>query len=134
MEYTIRQVAEMVDLTTYTLRYYEKEGLLPFIERNEHGNRIFKDNDIEWVQLVCCLRDTGMPIAEIKDYVDLCRVGAETTEQRRQIILEHKLKVEQKIEKMKQSLVKINKKLECYSDLTIKEETDVCNPNYKIND
>jgi len=134
MEYTIRQVAEMVDLTTYTLRYYEKEGLLPFIERNEHGNRIFKDNDIEWVQLVCCLRDTGMPIAEIKDYVDLCRVGDETTEQRRQIILEHKLKVEQKIEKMKQSLVKINKKLQCYNHLNTTEETDICNPNYKIND
>ncbi|OCL27754.1 MerR family transcriptional regulator [Orenia metallireducens] len=134
MGYTIRQVAEMVDLTTYTLRYYEKEGLLPFIERNEHGNRVFKDSDIEWIQLVCCLRDTGMSISEIKDYVNLCIEGDKTTELRRQIILDHKLKVEQKIEKMKQSLVKINKKLKCYNDLTISEETDVCNPNYKTNE
>ena len=101
MGYTIKQVAEKLDLTAYTLRYYEKEGLLPFVDRNEHGNRVFGDNDVEWVMLICCLRDTGMSIAEIRRYVELCMEGDDTVECRRQIMLDHKRVVEQKIEQMK---------------------------------
>lgn len=132
MGYTIAQVAEKVDLTAYTLRYYEKEGLLPFVERDEHGNRMFKENDIEWIMLIYCLRDTGMSIAEIKHYVDLCVEGNGTIETRRKIIFEHKKLVEQKTEQMKDYLTKINKKLECY-DLAISKGVDVCNPNSKNN-
>ncbi|MTI61137.1 MAG: MerR family transcriptional regulator [Firmicutes bacterium] len=132
MGYTIKQVAEKVDLTAYTLRYYEKEGLLPFVERDEHGNRIFKENDIEWITLICCLRDTGMSVGEIKRYVNLCIEGDETIEVRRKIILEHKQVVEQKIEQMKKYLVKIDKKLVFY-DLAISKGVDTCNPNSKAN-
>lgn len=128
MGYTIAQVAEKVDLTAYTLRYYEKEGLLPFVERDEHGNRLFKENDIEWIMLICCLRDTGMSVAEIKRYVDLCMEGDGTIEVRRKIILEHKKVLEQKIEQLKEYLVKIDKKLEYY-DLAINKGVDTCNPN-----
>ena len=66
MGFTIKQVAEKLDLTAYTLRYYEKEGLLPFVERDSNGNRIFNDHDIEWIMLICCLRATGMSVGEIK--------------------------------------------------------------------
>ncbi len=131
MGYTIRQVAEKLDLTAYTLRYYEKEGLLPFVERNEHGNRVFEDSDVEWVMLICCLRETGMSIAEIRRYVELCMKGDDTIECRRQIMLEHKQVVEQKIEQMKKYLAKINKKLQYYDDLVIGKGIDACNPNYK---
>lgn len=82
--------------------------------------------------LICCLRDTGMSVAEIKHYVDLCVEGDGTIETRRKIIFEHKKLVEQKIEQMKDYLTKINKKLECY-DLAISKEIDVCNPDSKNN-
>lgn len=131
MGYTIKQVAEKLDLTAYTLRYYEKEGLLPFVDRNEHGNRVFGDNDVEWVMLICCLRDTGMSIAEIRRYVELCMEGDDTVECRRQIMLDHKRVVEQKIEQMKKYLAKINKKLRVYDELVAGERTDACNPKYK---
>lgn len=128
MAYTIKQVAEKSDLTAYTLRYYEKEGLLPFVGRNEKGIRIFEDKDIEWIQLICCLRDTGMSIAEIKRYVELCMGGKETIEVRRNIIIKHKAEVEKNITQMQNYLLKINEKLQYYNELAIKEEIDVCNP------
>ena len=131
MGYTIKQVAERLDLTAYTLRYYEKEGLLPFIERNGNGNRIFNENDVEWVMLICCLRDTGMSVGEIKRYVDLCMEGNTTIETRRQIILQHKCAVEGKIKQLNDYLVKINKKLGCY-DAFVRGKgvkgVDCCNP------
>lgn len=129
MEYTIKQVAQKVELTEYTLRYYEKEGLLPSIERDAHGIRLFKDNDIEWIRLICCLRDTGMSISKIKDYVDLCIEGDNTIELRRQIILNQKTVTEQKIEEMNQHLKMINKKLEYYNEFVAGKHRDSCNPN-----
>lgn len=128
MGYTIKQIAEKLDLTAYTLRYYEKEGLLPFVERDKNGNRIFNDHDIEWVTLVCCLRDTGMPVGEIKRYVGLCMDGDKTIEVRRQMILQHKRVVEQKIEQMNRYLTKINKKLKRYDELVMGRCVDQCNP------
>ena len=131
MGYTIKQVAERLDLTAYTLRYYEKEGLLPFIERNDNGNRIFNDNDVEWVMLICCLRDTGMSVAEIKRYVDLCLEGDRTIETRRQIILQHKRVVEEKIGQMNDYLARINKKLGCYDEFARGKGIDCCNPKIR---
>ncbi|MEY8001344.1 MerR family transcriptional regulator [Clostridium sp. Mt-5] len=132
MEYTIKQVAEKVELTEYTLRYYEKEGLLPSIDRNEHGVRLFKDNDIEWIRLICCLRDTGMSILKIKDYVNLCIEGDNTIELRRQIILNQKIVTEQKIEEMNKHLDMINRKLKYYNDFIAGKHIDSCNPSNTI--
>jgi DNA-binding transcriptional MerR regulator len=128
MAYTIKQFAEKIDMTAYTLRYYEKEGLLPFIERNANGIRLFDDKDIEWIKVICCLRDTGMSIAEIKRYVELCMGGKETIEARRRIIAEHKEQVEKSIERMQGNLAKINDKLKYYDELAIAEGIDICNP------
>lgn len=132
MEYTIKQVAERVDLTEYTLRYYEKEGLLPSIERDEHGIRQFKENDIEWIRLICCLRDTGMSISKIKDYVDLSIEGDSTIELRRQIILNQKMVTEQKIEEMNKNLDMINKKLKHYNEFVAGKHRDPCNQSNTI--
>ncbi|WP_425059282.1 putative HTH-type transcriptional regulator [Sporomusa carbonis] len=131
MGYTIKQVAEKLALTTYTIRYYEKEGLLPFVDRDENGNRVFSETDIEWAMLICCLRDTGMSVSEIKRYVDLCMEGDKTIEVRRQILLEHKHIVEQKIAQMNKYLAKIDKKLEYYDNVMTGKAIDRCNPKAK---
>ncbi len=127
MAYTIKEVSNKVNLSAYTLRYYEKEGLLPYVQRNKHGNRLFGDEDIEWIGLICCLRDTGMPVAEIKRYVDLCMKGDETVQTRRQIILNQKAFIEKQIEEMQVHLQKINKKL-AYYDQLVACTGDGCNP------
>lgn len=128
MGYTIKQVTEKCDLTAYTIRYYEKEGLLPFVERDANGNRLFSDQDVEWIALICCLRDTGMSIGEIRRYVNLCLEGDKTIEIRRQIILQHKHAVEQNIIQMNNYLAKIIKKLGYYDELVTGNGEDACNP------
>lgn len=131
MGYTIKQITEKCDLTAHTLRYYEKEGLLPFVGRDDNGNRIFSDHDVEWITLICCLRDTGMSIGEIKRYVDLCLESDKTVEVRRQIILQHKQAVEQKIAQMNDYLARIDKKLAHYDEIVTGNKKDTCNPIFK---
>ena len=94
MGYTIKQVATRFAISTHTLRYYEKEGILPLVGRDENGNRQFSEADLEWLVLIRCLRDTGMSVGEIKAYVALCQQGDATIFQRREIIAQHKRDVE----------------------------------------
>jgi MerR family transcriptional regulator, aldehyde-responsive regulator len=130
MAYTIKEVSNKVNLSAYTLRYYEKEGLLPYVRRNKHGNRLFGDEDLEWIGLICCLRDTGMPVAEIKRYVDLCMKGDETIQTRRQIIQNQKIFIEKQIEEMKVHLEKVNNKLKYYDSL-MNTDGEACDPLQK---
>lgn len=75
MTYTIAQAAQRCGLTVHTLRYYEKEGLLPYVERTAGGNRMFKEDDFKWLNTINCLKDTGMPIKKIKEFIDYCMQG-----------------------------------------------------------
>ena len=90
MEYTIKQVTEKYNLSASTLRYYEKEGLLPKIKKNQSNKRIYDDNDLQWLDIIICMRKTGMTIAHIKDYIELCHEGDDTLKQRYEIFLKQK--------------------------------------------
>ncbi|WP_237691105.1 MerR family transcriptional regulator [Paenibacillus caui] len=69
MSFTIGQVSDQTGLSIHTLRYYEKEGIMPIVTRNENGIRMYEAKDIEVLEFVCCLRATGMTISDIKDFV-----------------------------------------------------------------
>ena len=69
MSYTIGELAKKLGITKDSLRYYEKEGLLPHIKRDSSGHRVYSDSDMEWIFLIRCLRDTDMQIYKIKKYV-----------------------------------------------------------------
>lgn len=69
--YTIKEVSKEYSLSQYTIRYYDKEGLLPFVKRDQFGRRVFSSEDMEQIGLICCLKETGMSIKDIKEYVDL---------------------------------------------------------------
>lgn len=114
MGYTITEVAEKFDLTPHTIRYYDKEGLLPFVERSKTGNREFTDNDLDWLKLICCLKNTGMQIKQIKQYIDLCMLGDETLEIRRQMFIEHRQEVLKQINDLKKNLETIDYKIHFY--------------------
>lgn len=75
MYYSIGQVAAKTGLTVHTLRYYEKEGLLPFVRKSSSGLRMFSDNDLGWLSIIECLKETGMPLKGIKQYIDWFREG-----------------------------------------------------------
>ncbi|MFW2491514.1 MerR family transcriptional regulator [Clostridium chromiireducens] len=114
MGYSIAEVAERTHLTPHTLRYYEKEGILPFIDRSDSGNRDFKEKDLEWLELICCLKNTGMPIKQIKEYIQLCLKGDNTIDVRREIFIKHREEVISQIAELQKNLDKINCKINFY--------------------
>ena len=96
--YTIKEVAEKTNLTIPTIRYYETEGVLPPVERSESGNRVFTDSDIGWLDLICCLRGTGMPIRKIKQFVQWCLEGDDTIDDRIEMLIEHGKTVDEQLQ------------------------------------
>jgi DNA-binding transcriptional MerR regulator len=109
VNYTISQVAEMMNVSVHTLRYYDKEGLLPDVER-VNGRRVFTDKDFGWLKVLNCLKNTGMPIKEIRSYINLCKQGDSTLQERYEIILRQKKSIEQQIEFLQYNLKEINYK------------------------
>ncbi len=116
MGYTIAQASQKSNLSCYTLRYYDKEGLLPFVERSESGYREFSDGDLEWLALISCLKNTGMPIKQIKDIIELTVEGNETFLQRQQILVEHRQTVLDQIASLQRHLEKIDCKIKFYGE------------------
>lgn len=115
MSYTIKQVSEKTHLKAHVLRYYEREGLLPFVKRSESGIRHYSEDDLEWLGLICCLKNTGMSIKQIKDFVKLSVEGKETLKQRCEMLVEHKKSVEAQIEEMQKHLLKVSHKIEYFT-------------------
>ena len=101
MFYTIGEMARKLNVAPSTLRYYDKEGLLPFVERSSGGIRMFKDEDMEWLRLLGCLKKAGMPLKEIRTFMDWSRQGDATISQRLELI-----------EKQRQSVLDQQKQLE----------------------
>lgn len=110
MKLTISEVAEKMNLTAHTIRYYDKEGLLPFVERTESGIRYFGKNDLEGLALINCLKSTGMPIKKIKAFIDWCTEGDSTLEQRYEMFLERKESVLEQIAELQKALDRIDHK------------------------
>ncbi|MGL4847616.1 MAG: MerR family transcriptional regulator [Clostridium sp.] len=113
--YTIKRVSEMTNISPYTIRYYDKEGLLPFITRTENGIRKFSDTDLEWLKLITCLKNTGMHIKDIKQYIDWYIIGMDTFDDRKNLLLEHRKTVLKQMEELQFNLDKINYKIEYYN-------------------
>jgi DNA-binding transcriptional MerR regulator len=112
--YTINDVATICDVTTHALRFYDKEGLLPFVGRNAAGHRLFTEQDLELIKLICCLKNTGMQIKEIKKYINLGMEGEETIELRREMMIEHRKEVLRQIDELKKNLNIIGLKVTFY--------------------
>ena len=82
MIYTVGEMAKMLDVPASTLRYYDKEGLLPFVERSPGGIRMFQESDYGWLKIISCLKKAGMSLKDIREYINLALQGDETIEQR----------------------------------------------------
>ena len=89
LEYTIKEMAALAGLPAHALRYYEKEGLLPRVERESNGFRRYTEQDAQWLRVVCDLRDTGMPLAQIKEFTQLTQMGGSGLDKRCEILKAH---------------------------------------------
>lgn len=116
MNYSIAQAAKKMNLTTYTLRYYDREGLLSNVKRDKSGKRIFTKDDMEMLSLICCLKNTGMPIKEIKQFIDCQNEGNNTLHDRNNMLGNHKEDILNQIENLKKYLRLIDRKLDYYHD------------------
>ena len=104
MTYTIGQMAKKLGVAPSTLRYYDKEGLLPSVERSEGGVRIFQDADMGQLATIKCLKRTGMSIQEIRQYIDLSLQGDETIEARLDLIDHRREAVLEQIRQLQDTL------------------------------
>ncbi|MQR88060.1 MerR family transcriptional regulator [Bacillus megaterium] len=119
--YSIKEVEKMYGLPASTLRFYERKGILPKINRDGGGRRKYTEQELQWLQLVMALRNTGMSIDEIKDYVALIHEGEDTLEQRRSVLLKHKEGVEKDMAQTFSYLEKINRKVAIYDAMIHKK-------------
>lgn len=99
MDYTISDIAKMMGVSCYTLRYYDKEGLFPNVKRI-NGIRIFEDKDFEWLRVLNCLRNINMPIKKMKEYIELCQQGDSTLQERLKMIEEQEESINNQINKL----------------------------------
>lgn len=130
MRYTIKQFAEKIGLSISTLRYYDKEGLLPFVDKKENGTRVFKDEDFEGLSIIACMKKSGVPIKDIKKYMDLCIDGDNTLNERMDIFIERKEIVEKQIEELNNVMKTINHKIWYYEE-AIKAGTEDIHKKHK---
>ena len=110
MPYTIKQAAELTNLTPVTLRYYDKQGLLPFMERRESGYRMFSDGDIAMLRVIECLKKSGMSIKDIRQFSEWVLMGDDSLQERYKMFLERKKAVEAQMADLQKTLDFINHK------------------------
>lgn len=104
MYYTVCEVAKRLDLSPHTIRFYGKEGLLDFVDRDQNGNRIFKESDFERLFIIASLKRAGMSIKQIREFTILCDKGDSTIAQRLKIIMAQKEAVEEQITQLQDAL------------------------------
>jgi DNA-binding transcriptional MerR regulator len=108
------QAAEQSGFSLDTLRYYERIGLLDDIGRAPSGHRRFRDEDLEWLGVLRCLRDTGMPIAQMRRYAELARGGEPTMTERLDLLIEHDAEVGRRIAALRAEQAHLQEKIGWY--------------------
>ncbi len=120
--FSIQQVASMTGLSTHTLRYYEKIGLIKNVQRDQTGYRQYTDVDLAWIQFLIRLRVTGMPMLKMKQFSDLRQKGDSTITARKELLEEHYKDVLGKIEELELNSQRIEEKIAHYKKLEIAEK------------
>ncbi|MFS0726355.1 MerR family transcriptional regulator [Paenibacillus sp. 1P07SE] len=117
MAFTIKEASERLGCPAHTIRYYEKEGLLPYIKRDKYGNRLFEQNQLDWIRLITCFRATGMKLSVLKEMVDLALDGDATIPQRKAILNQYKEDLFRRQNELAEALDAVNNKLSIYEDI-----------------
>lgn len=104
MRYTVGEMAKRLGVAPSTLRYYDKEGLLPFVKRTDGGARVFEEEDYEWLQVIECLKKTGMQLKDVKVFVEFAMRGDETIAPRLAMIVRQEASVRAQIAELEDML------------------------------
>ena len=104
MIYTVGEMAQKLGVPASTLRYYDKEGLLPFVERSSGGIRMFRESDFEWLQVIRCMKKAGMPIKDIRQYIELALQGDNTIDTRLEMFRHQQEVLKQQMEELQHTM------------------------------
>ena len=126
--YTIKEVAEKMEVSEHTLRFWAKSGFFPFVTRDKNNIRMFSEDDLNWVKIVKCLRSVGTESKLVKRYIDLCIVGDSTINERYEIIKATKEKALKQMEELNKQLEMLDYKEYYYKNLIKNNLNDNWNP------
>ena len=137
MTYSIKEVADMMNVEPSTLRYYDSMGLLPGVKR-VNGRRVFEDKDFKWLRVLNCMKKINMPIDKIKAYVELAEKGDSTLQERFDMILEQKQIILGQIAELKDCLKEFEYKEWYYTEAIkagtekVVENVTSCSPTLEV--
>ena len=117
MMYTVKEIAARLDMTDHTVRYYTDQGLVPNLKRDGHNNRLFDEASVNWLLCVKHLRHCGMPIEDIKTYINLCLKGESTVKERYEIMHRQRIVAQAQLKEAEQRLAYIDEKVENYFNI-----------------
>lgn len=104
MVYTVGEMARILCIPASTLRYYDKEGLLPFVERSSGGMRMFQEKDYEWLKIIGCLKKAGMSLKDIRKYIELAMQGDSTIDQRLELFQNQRKVLQQQMKELQETM------------------------------
>lgn len=121
----IKEISEKHNITPDTLRYYERVGLIPPVKRDKNGNRIYKEEDVRWIEFIKCMRSSGITIQGLIEYVNLFMQGDETIQARKELLEEQRKQLILKKQEIEDALNKLDKKIENYDINCVNKEKDI---------
>jgi DNA-binding transcriptional MerR regulator len=121
----IAEVSEQYGLSIDTLRYYERVGLIPAVNRNGSGIRDYNELDLRRVEFIKCMRSAGLPVEVLIDYVALVHEGDKTIEARKEILVEQRKLLVERMNEMQKTLDILNHKIEVYEKAVLKKEKEM---------
>ena len=119
---TIAQVSQKYGVSADTLRYYERIGLLPPVGRTKSGIRDYTEEDCNWVNFIKCMRGAGIQVEALIDYVSLFQQGDATADARKQILIEQRDQLQERLQEMQATLERLNAKIEHYEEIIVPAE------------
>lgn len=122
---TITEVSKKYGLSTDTLRYYERVGLIPPVPRSGGGIRDYDQTSLGWVELIKCLRSAGVGIEALSEYCRLFQQGEDTSAQRKELLMEQRRQLQERMENMQRSLDRLNEKIERYEEGLSRKEKEL---------
>ncbi len=122
---TIAEVSKKYDISADTLRYYERIGLLPPVPRNKSGIRDYDEASCGWIELMKCMRAAGVQIEALIEYVALFQQGDSTINARKEILMEQRDQLMERMADMQQSLDRLNHKIERYEQVLVQKEKEL---------
>ncbi|MDR3585977.1 MAG: MerR family transcriptional regulator [Desulfosporosinus sp.] len=121
----IAEVSGKFGLSQDTLRYYERIGLIPSVNRNKSGIRDYTEEDCKWVEFIKCMRSAGLPIEVLIEYVGLFQQGDTTIDARKELFIEQRKQLLTRMEDMQKTLERLNYKIESYEQSVVKKEKEL---------